>query len=255
MKLLIVEDEAPAARRLQTLLSEVASSAEVVEVLDSVEGTVAWLKHPQHPPVDLLLFDIQLADGLSFEIFEQVPVPYPVIFTTAFDEYALRAFQVHSVDYLLKPVSAEALARSLEKFRQHYAAAPSFDVKALLQTLQTGAGQTTYKNRFLVKLGERLLSVSQEEIAYFTSEEKVVVLYTNTGRKYAIDYTLDDLEKFLDPNLFFRLNRQFMARVNALESIHTYFNGKLKVYLTPATDREVMVSRDKAPLFREWLDR
>ncbi|MGB3618746.1 MAG: LytTR family DNA-binding domain-containing protein [Catalinimonas sp.] len=249
MDVLIVEDELPAARRLQQMVLRAAPAARVVAVCESVAEAVGHLESADAPPT-LGFFDIQLADGLSFEIFERIRVAFPVIFTTAYDAYALRAFKVNSVDYLLKPITEEALDGALRKFRDHYAA-PPLDVAALLRALQPA---TSRKTRFLVKVGERLLSVDQREVAYFTSEEKVVILYTQDGRKYAVDHSLDDLEGLLDPQHFFRLNRQFIARIEALGSVHQYFNGKLKIHLQPAAGRDVVVSREKAPLFRAWLD-
>ena len=262
MKALIVEDEAPAARRLQRIMQEVAPEVEVLEVIDSVESAAKWLRHHHQP--DLLFLDIQLADGLSFDIFDQVEITSPVIFTTAYDEYAIRAFQVNSIDYLLKPIEKEQLQRSIRKFqglREQFtattpapAAAPAtLDIQALLSSMQLN--KKTYKERFLVKIGDKLVSLETSEVAYFTAEDKVVLLVTGKGQRYPVDYSLDELEQLLDPCEFFRLNRQFTVHIRSIGSIHSHFNGKLLVVLHPDATKEAMVSRERAPQFKQWLDR
>lgn len=254
MRVLIIEDETPAFRRLQKLLEGISDKIEILEVIDSVEMALAWFRN--HAAPDLVFMDIQLADGLSFEIFQHIDVKSPIIFTTAYDEYALQAFKVNSIDYLLKPIEAKDLAQSLQKFQslkeQFGQEAPFPDWKMLQQVFQKE--ETVYKSRFLVKLGERLISIPEEEIAYFLTEEKLVLLFTHTGQKYVVDYTLDDLENMLNPRHFFRLNRQCLARLEAIAKIHQYFKGKLKVLVQPPAQVELIVSRERSSTFKAWLD-
>ena len=254
MKVLIIEDEAPSARRLRKLIEEYDQEIEVLDVTDSIESSVNWLTTHEAP--EIIFSDIQLADGLSFEIFNRIKINTPVIFTTAFDEYSIRAFKVNSIDYLLKPIEKEDLFNSLEKYKTlkkqlGSTASSAPDITSLLEQLLP---VSNYKNRFLVKLGEKLLSLTTDQIAYFHSEEKLTLLVTKENRKYPIDYSLDDLEKILQPNSFFRINRQFIANIEAINSTHSYFNGKLKLFLTPDSGKETIVSRDKASEFKDWLD-
>jgi DNA-binding LytR/AlgR family response regulator len=256
MNILLIEDEAPAARRLEKMILELAPEAKIVQTLDSVGNAIEYLQGL--PALDLIFTDIQLADGLSFEIFEQVEVRVPIVFTTAYDEYALRAFKVNSIDYLLKPIDKGELQKSLDKWRalkSQFASDDSLQ-KNLSQILQQIQGnKKEYKSRFLVKMGEKLISVAEPEIAYFQAEEKIVFLHTSQGKKYILDYTLDDLEDILNPQHFFRLNRQYIAHLQAIKSINTYFNGKLKIQLSPETTEEVIVSREKSPVLKDWLDK
>lgn len=234
MKVLIIEDEAPAARRLKKLLAEIDGSVEVMDVIDSVEASVKWLH--SHAAPEAIFMDIQLADGESFEIFKRVPVSSPVIFTTAYDEFAIEAFKVNSIDYLLKPIEPEELKRSLNKFKNlklQLSANDNDILKSLISVMRKPLQE--FKERFLIKLGERLISVDVNNIAYFKTEDKFSCIFTNNEKKYLTDHTLDELEKLLDPKSFFRLNRQFIAHYSAIDSIHNYFNGKLKLHLSPST--------------------
>jgi DNA-binding LytR/AlgR family response regulator len=253
MKILSIEDEMPASSRLKKILQDFKPETEVLAILDSIEASVHWLQ--THPTPELIFMDIQLADGLSFGIFEQIEVKTPVIFTTAFDEYTLKAFKVNSIDYLLKPIDIEELKQSLQKFEQlqERFVPPKLPLEELLNAMQKD--KPAYKSRFLVKLGERLIAVPQDNIAYFFAEQKVVLLITEDSKKYALDYTLDELETMLNPNDFFRLNRQFIAKFTAIRQIHQYFKGKLKVEIQPTIDKEILVSREKASVFKEWLDK
>jgi len=250
-RLFIIEDERPAARRLQQLIGECLPTARIEGVADSVEGSLNWFR--ENPPPDLVFMDIQLADGTSFEIFEGVAVESPVIFTTAYDEYTLKAFKVNSIDYLLKPVKKEELKEALEKWESLRAGyqAGQIPVNELLQYLKSGRKE--YKKRFLVYVGDRIDVVEEQEIAYFFTEQKAVLLCTNGGKKYSVDHTLEELEQLLDPALFFRLNRQVISHLKAIKSIHQYFKGKLLVHLKPQELKEVVVSREKSPLFKQWL--
>ncbi|MBL4706928.1 MAG: response regulator transcription factor [Flavobacteriales bacterium] len=251
MNVVIIEDEAPAFRRLQRILEEINPEVKIVEVLDSVEESVNWLS--QNSPPDIIFMDIQLADGLSFEIFEQTEVKAPVIFTTAYDEYALKAFKVNSIDYLLKPIDVQLLRHALAKFesiKESYSG--KTDLRDILRNIQPEKKQ--YKARFLVKQRERLLSIKTNEIAYLLSENGIVYLYTLGGTKYVFDKPLDQLEEQLDPSLFYRINRQCLAHVEAIGSAVAYDKGKMMVELAPKTPSPVLVSREKAADFKRWLD-
>jgi two-component system LytT family response regulator len=252
MNILIVEDEALSARRLKTMVAEIDHTFRVVEITDSVRGTVEWLE--SHPAPDLILMDIELMDGKSFDIFDQTAVKCPVIFITAYNEYAIRAFKVNSIDYLLKPVKMEELSASIDKLRQiqqQYSKADTgINIQSLLQEFQK---QTNYRERFLIKQADRLLPVETADIAYIQAGEKNNALHTFDGKEYPIDMTLDEMEKTLDPKKFFRANRQFIVSASAVVKIHFWFSSKLKVDLKPKPSEEVIVSREKAMAFRTWL--
>ena len=254
MKVLVIEDEAPAARRLQRLLQEAYPHMEVLQVLDNVEDSIAWLRN--YPQPDLIFMDIQLSDNLSFVIFENVEVESPVIFTTAYDEYALRAFKVNSIDYLLKPIEIQDLESSIQKLDRlktgKLTVTPDLADTLVRNVTQGG---NAYKSRFLIKKGEQLISIPVGEAARFIYENKITFLVTWENRKYLLDYPLDELEKMLDPQVFFRLNRQCIAHIDAIQSIHSHFNGKLKVHLKGQNGSDgLMVSREKATTFKEWLN-
>lgn len=253
MTALIIEDEAPAARRLKKLIEEVEPEIAILDVIESVEAAVRWIS--SNPSPDLYFMDIQLADGVSFEIFQKVKVNAPIIFTTAFDEYALKAFKVNSIDYLLKPVQAHELSQSIHKYKELVGTSKSMDRGEALQKLLEDykINKKEYKTRFLVKLGERLIPIDTSDIIYFKSEDKLTFIFSKNGNKNLIEHTLDNLEKMLDPVHFFRLNRQYIAHISSIDTIHNYFNGKLKLFLKNKTKEEVIISRDKAPLFKEWL--
>ncbi len=253
MNMLIIEDEAPAARRLAGLIREFEPGVQIYDTIDSVESATKWLKTHESP--DLIFMDIQLADGLSFDIFGRVEVRAPVIFTTAYDEYALKAFKVNSVDYLLKPIDQEELCnslRKLQKMRDQFTAPLDTQVlRSLVQSLQPS--QPQFKNRFLVRFADKLVFIQAEDIAYFVAEDKYVFVITCDNKKYPLDHTLDELDTLLDPSVFFRLNRKFIAHLRSIHSIHTYFNGKLKLHLHPTEPEEVTVSRERAASFKKWL--
>jgi DNA-binding LytR/AlgR family response regulator len=254
MKVLIIEDEYPAAERLEKLIRKLDPRFEVVAVLESVDSARRWFGSGE--PVDLIFSDIQLSDGLSFQIFEDFPAHSPIIFTTSYDEYAIKAFRVKSIDYLLKPIKLPELADAIKKYENiktdFSPDAYARKVESLLDSLEMT--KKTYKTRFLVKSGEQLIPVNQEDVAYFYTANEMSCLAAADGRQYLIDYKLEELEVLVDPLSFFRLNRQFIARINAIQKIHTYFNGKLKVELRPQTPQEIVVSREKAPAFKAWLE-
>ena len=275
MTVLLLEDEYPAAERLQRLLLLAAPAAQVLAVCDTVAGALAWLA--AHPAPDLILSDIQLADGLSLEIWEQVVVPSPVIFTTAFDAYAIRAFQAHSVAYLLKPVKLAELQAAIAKRNAQRAAVLNEELRMRSEELQDGGTALTtslfsiphsslsierlldalprpHKTRFLVRQGEQLLPLLVAEIAWFLSRHETVTLVATDGRRFVLDYTLEQLDALLDPARFFRLNRQVIAQLPAVRRLHPHFNGKLLVELHPAPSEEVLVSRERAGAVKTWLE-
>jgi len=253
MNILIIEDEQPAAKRLTKLIQQEEAEAKIVGTLDSVESAVKWLKTFKTP--DLVFMDIQLADGLSFDIFTKVEINSPIIFTTAYDQYALQAFKVNSVDYLLKPIDPDELRKAFAKFKMVYAHEPTtYDQGAIEQLIQAMT-KKDYKERFLVKTGQHLQYINVEDIAYFYSEDGLVHLQTNTTKRYIIDYTLDQLEGMIDPHCFFRINRKIITNICAVKKIHTYFNSRLLLDLAPKINLEVIVSRDRVGDFKQWLDK
>ncbi|GAB3839788.1 LytR/AlgR family response regulator transcription factor [Hymenobacter jeollabukensis] len=258
MTVLLLEDEYPAAERLQRLLAQAAPEARVVAHHDTVAGAVDWLR--THPAPDLILADIHLADGISLDVFDQLVVTTPVIFTTAYDQYALQAFRTHSVDYLLKPIKLAELQTALQKLRQWHSPALAASVVAerlqdlLHQAPADPSAAPAPKTRFLVRQGEQLLPVAAADIAWFQSRHETVTLVTLAGQRYLVDYTLEQLEQRLDPGQFFRLNRQFIAQLAAVQRLHPWFNGKLKLDLQPAPADEVIVSREKAAAVKSWLE-
>ena len=253
LKILIIEDEDLAARRLIRLIKELEDEVEVLEVLDSVKSSVAWLQENSHK-VDLIFQDIHLADGNSFSIFEEVQIDVPIIFSTAYDQYAIQAFKVNSIDYLLKPVEKEELAQSLAKFRQAQLHVPMSQMIQMAEALRESRTDS-YQQRFLVTAGEKIKSIPIEDIAYFFGQQKYVFLITKDNRRHIVDYTLGKLEDLLDPKDFFRINRQFIIHFPAIEVMHAYSKSRIKVGLNPEPEMEAIVSIDKSRKFKEWLNR
>lgn len=250
MRILIIEDERPAAVRLSKLVQVYFPKAELIGPIDTISRSLQWIR--QNPSPDLIFCDIQLADGISFEIFDQVQVVSPVIFTTAFDHYAIRAFQVNAIDYLLKPIDPKELDRAVEKFNARMIQ-PKLDLQVLKSLIQPQS--KVYKSRFLVRFGEKIQSVAIEDVALFFSEERVTFLQTHTGKKYVLDSTLEQIESQIDPANYFRLNRKYLSHVDAIEEVFTYSNSRLKVNLKNCPDSEILISREKVSDFKEWLDR
>ena len=251
MKVVIIEDEAPAFRRLQKILDEIDPTIEIIEVIDSVEDAVKYLKHHHLP--ELIFMDIQLSDGISFEIFDQVSVTCPVIFTTAFDDYVLRAFKVNSIDYLLKPIKREDLESSLAKFRSlahQYAPNPTDYTEVLRQIRQD---QKKYKQRFLIRQGEKMISVGIDEIAYFQLRNGVVSLHTWQQRSFILDFNLDEILQQVNPQVFFRANRQFIVHVQAIQVAHKYHKGKILLEVQPEPSEQVIISAERAAEFKQWF--
>lgn len=254
MKVVIVEDEVPAAEKLERYLLKFDPAMEILVRLKTVADTVAWLQQFQEN-ADLIFMDIQLTDGLSFQVFQEVAVKKPVIFTTAYNEFALDAFKVNSIDYLLKPITFTDLSASLKKLaalREQLRAEP--DAPEMLQEKYSALKTRSYKSRFMVKLGEHIRSVTTDQIGFFYADGREVYLVTDQGRKFIVDYTLESLEGLLDPKQFFRLNRTFILNIDAIKDVLVYSNSRLKITLTQAFDKEIIVSREKVSEFKEWFD-
>ena len=255
MNVIIIEDEAPAFRRLEKILLEIDPSIEIIEVLDSVEDTVKWLNNHDHP--DLAFMDIQISDGISFQIFEEVELSCPVIFTTAFDEYLLRAFKVNSIDYLLKPIKREDLERSLNKYRnlRQNTVSPQLDQLNMVELLsQINLTETRYKSRFLVKQGDKMLAIKVEDVVCFQSKHGIVHIHTKNEKSYLTDFTLDELNGQLEPQSFCRANRQFIVNADFITTVHKHFKGKLLVEMVHFTEEQILVSSERATSFKQWLD-
>ena len=248
MKILIVEDEELAVKKLQKTLLSIDRMVEVVGVTDSIKSTVDFLKQNSAP--DLILMDIELADGQSFEVFNMVPVKNPVIFITSYDEYALKAFKVNSVDYLLKPVQKDELEAALNKYKELNATdhndKGSSDINNLIKELQSKLQPKEYRKRFLV-------SIEVDDIAYFYSDGRLNFFKTRDNRKFVVDYTMDELSDMLDPEKYFRISRSFYVSVESIDQIHDYFGNRLLLNLTPALDKEALVSREKVMDFKKWM--
>lgn len=249
MNILLIEDERPAANRLKQLILELLPGVNIFGHLDSITSSVDWLQ--LNPAPDLIFCDIQLADGLSFEIFERVKISSPIIFTTAFDQYAIKAFKLNSVDYLLKPIDPKELAGAITKFNSQKIKT-TIDLSQIKELLQPQ--KKDYKTRFMVKIGEKIQSVQTSEIAFFMSEERVTFLQTFEGKRYILDSTLDQLEVMIDPKKFFRLNRKYISSFEAIAEIHTYSNSRLKIKLSNCNDNDILVSREKVGALKDWLD-
>lgn len=252
IKAVIIEDEPLTANRLKRLVEKAQSDIEIIAILQTVKETLDWLRANDEP--DLYFMDIQLSDGLSFNIFSSFSITKPVIFTTAFDEYAIKAFKANGIDYLLKPIAVEDIDRSLERYKR-YNPQPH-QVPNLEEILREISGkQPVYKSNFLVEWRDQLHSISASEIAYFQLTNKLIHLVTVEKKTHAVSSTLDLLEKEIDPNVFFRINRQFIVSRQCIKQIHLYFGNRLKLFLEPSADEEVVVSRDRVPEFKAWLDR
>ena len=254
MKILIVEDEELAVKKLQKTLLSIDRMLEVLGVTDSIKSTVDILN--QNPPPDLILMDIELADGQSFEIFNMVTVKNPVIFITSYDEYALKAFKVNSVDYLLKPVQKDELEAALNKYKELNVAGTnksSSDINNLIKELQSKLQPKEYRKRFLVKQAQKLVSIEVDDIAYFYSDGRLNFFKTRDNRKFIVDYTMDELSDMLDPEKYFRISRSFYVSVDSIDQIHDYFGNRLLLNLIPALDKEALVSREKVMDFKKWM--
>lgn len=248
MKYVIIEDEDPAAQRLVKMIQEIAPGASLIQHIVSIRTAVNWLSENEHP--DVIFMDIQLADGVSFEIFKQVNVQCPVIFTTAYDQYAVQAFKVNSIDYLLKPVKPEELSEAIKKVSVKSKEMPAGQYEKLLELIK---GKPEYQKRILVRFGDTIKAVEISEVAYFDTESKINYLCTFDKKNYSIDYNLDQIESMIDPEIFFRINRQFIVNVKAINRMVSYSKSRVKLELQPPTEIETIVSTERSPNFKTWL--
>jgi len=257
MKVLIIEDETPAAEKLARYLKRLEESIEVLAILQSVKDSVDWFK--SNPDLaDLVFMDIQLTDGKSFDIFEKTKVLAPIIFTTAYDEYAIEAFKVNGIAYLLKPITFEDIEEAFEKvhsLKSKLGEKKENSTDDLNQLLSKLGGQTqVYKNRFMVKIGDHIKSIPTADISIFFAEGRDAYIINKEGRKYIIDYKLEQLEDILDPIDFLRVNRSFILRIDSIKDVIVYSNSRLKVIPEQEVDREIIISREKVPQFKAWID-
>ena len=250
MNVIIIEDEKPSARRLQRMLAEI--QIDVLAMLHSVEESIAWFNNNEHP--DLILLDIQLSDGLSFEIFEKVEVKSAIIFTTAYDEYALKAFKLNSIDYLLKPIDDDELANAIDKFKTNKQSSSNVQLNIeQIQKLLINPLDRNFKERFTEKIGQHLKMISTEDIECIYSENKGTYIFTSDKREYLIDKTLEQLDPMLDPTKFFRVSRKFFVNIDKIKDIISYTNSRLKIILNNFSDHEIIVSREKVKDFKNWI--
>lgn len=252
MKVLIIEDEPQAAQRLETLVKSLVPGVVILDKLDTVKRSVAWIS--SNPAPDLIFMDIQLADGISFQIFDQCEVKSPVIFTTAYDAYALKAFKVNSIDYILKPVDKDELNAALTKFRN--LAGNASGARVVLENIDQAVQMLTkkYKTRFVIKVGEHLKTVDITNVQYFYSQDKATFCVTADNRQLVLDYTLEQLEQMVDPAHFFRINRKFLVSSQAIQDIISYTNSRLRLVVKGSADNDIIVARERVQEFRDWLD-
>ncbi|MBK7306964.1 MAG: response regulator transcription factor [Chitinophagaceae bacterium] len=251
MKILIIEDEEPAYKRLQKMLKELEPGHTLHDQIVSVSSAVKWFKENKAP--DLIISDIQLSDGISFEIFKQVDIKCPVIFTTAYDQYAIEAFKVNSIDYLLKPVKKEELEKAVTKFKALTPATTvsAIDINKLLLSLQPHS--TDYKKRFVVRYGEHIKTIDIEEVVYFYTEDKATFLCTKDARRFVVDFNLDTLDSILNPKVFFRINRQYIISIYSIAEMFAYSKSRVLIKLNPPTKHETIVSTERSADFKHWL--
>ncbi len=251
MKILIIEDEEPAYKRLQKMLKELEPDHTLLDQIVSVSSAVKWFKQNEAP--DLIISDIQLSDGISFEIFKQVDIKCPVIFTTAYDQYAIEAFKVNSIDYLLKPVKKDELEKAVTKFKAltPATAATTIDINKLLQSLQPAG--TDYKKRFVVRYGEHIKTIDIEDVVYFYTEDKATFLCTKDARRFVVDFNLDALDSILDPKNFFRINRQYIISIHSIAEMFAYTKSRVLIKLNPPSKHETIVSTERSADFKHWL--
>ncbi len=251
LKVLIIEDESATARRLQKLLLEIKPEIQVLAVLESITQAVQWFH--EHPQPDLMFVDINLSDGLSFTIFEEVDVTCPVVFTTAFDQYAIQAFKVNSIDYLLKPINKESLANSLQKFEKLKAPVGEVQIDYSKLAAAMGQARTEFLKRIVVRYGEVIKAIEIKDAAYFYSDEKLVFMTLKSGTTYPVDFTLDQLDSRLDPTEFYRVNRKFIISYSSIDRMLAYSKSRVKITLNPVCDIEVISSTERSGDFKEWL--
>jgi len=247
MNVLIIEDEEAAARRLEKLVLSLEAQTTVLAKLDSIEAVLNWLE--QHELPDLVFMDIHLADGSSFEIFNHVKIDCPIIFTTAYDQYAIQAFRVNAVDYLLKPIKREELRAALDKYQQQSQPRTAFNYQQLARSIQ----EDPYNRRFLIRIGQNIKVVDVNDAAYFYTEDKITFVVTHDGKRYPLDHSLEKLEEMLAPRRFFRVNRQVILGLEAIREMYAYSKARVKVELEPPAEMDIIVSTERSPHFKKWL--
>ncbi|MCK5102464.1 MAG: response regulator transcription factor [Cyclobacteriaceae bacterium] len=250
MNVLIIEDESHAADKLERQLLKIDQSINIQAKLDSVGSSVKWLNENH---ADLIFLDIHLGDSNSFKIFDQIEVKTPIIFTTAYDQYAVEAFKVNSIDYLLKPINQRELEKAIEKYHERFVSNPGVDYSKIADLLYKK--EPDYQKRFMVYAGDKIKTIEKDEVAYFMGEGKYCYLYSNDNHQYLINSTLDKLDKVLDPDEFFRINRQFLINIKSIDQMHTYPKGRVKIDLLPSNKKEAIVSIERAGDFKKWLNR
>lgn len=251
MRVIIIEDEAPAASRLSRMLLDLGKDIEVVQTLDSVEASVNYLREMKPGAVDLVFMDIQLADGLSFSIFQQVALKEPVIFTTAFDHYVLKAFKVNSIDYLLKPVDAEELAQAVDKYQRLHGAKD--DLAGKIERLVQEMNPTKYRERLLIKRGQQFTYLKTLAMAHCHADGKLCYATDFNGNSHLLDHNLQQLETVVNPQQFYRVNRQLLVNIEAIRKVYTWLGGRLKLELSPPTQADTIVSRERVNGFKDWM--
>ena len=249
MDVIIIEDERRAANMLERLIGEVDPSITIVAKLESVRESVDFLR--KNRDISLIFSDIQLGDGLSFEIFEKTELTCPIIFTTAYDQYAIRAFKANGIDYLLKPVKSDDLEKAITKFKQFSRTVPITDITAIANLLMERKSE--YKSRFMIKVGEKIKVIPVEDIPAFYSMEKATFIFTSNQRNYVIDYSLDQLQPLLNPERFFRINRKYIVSLDYIDEIIAWSNSRLKIKITGLEEENIIVARDRTREFKEWL--
>lgn len=251
MKVLIIEDENRSANRLVKLLLEIDSTVQIVGKIESVRNALTFFK--EEPKIDLIFSDIQLSDGLSFEIFEQVKIDIPIVFTTAYDEYAIRAFKVNGIDYLLKPIDPEELEKSIHKFKSLTKNNQTTDLSKLVDLLKVQENE--YKTRFMIKVGDRIKTVYVADISAILSEDKGTYIIDKTGARHLLDISLDKIFPSIDPHHFFRINRKYIINIDAIDEMFSWKNSRLKISVKNHDDKMIIVAREKVVEFKTWLDR
>jgi DNA-binding LytR/AlgR family response regulator len=251
MKAIILEDEKLSAEHLINLLVKIDPEIQIIASFDSVKKSIEAFK--ENPKADLIFVDIHLADGISFEIFSKVAVDIPVIFTTAYNEYAIKAFKLNSIDYLLKPIGIDDLKGAIDKFKKLNFSQPAQLLENISSVYQSMIKQ--FKSRFMVKIGDTISSIKTEDILHFMYEDGMVMLSTNVSKRYTIDYTLDHLETLIDPSIFFRINRRVLININSIKKVSSYFNSRLKVTTDFLQEEDCIVSRERVSDFKMWLDK
>ncbi|MFH0841644.1 MAG: LytTR family DNA-binding domain-containing protein [Bacteroidota bacterium] len=249
MNVLIIEDEKIASGRLTEMLKQIDISISVTAVTGTVRDSIAWLKENS---ADLIFCDIQLSDGLSFDIFEKTEVNTPIIFTTAYDKYAIDAFRVNSIDYLLKPFDIEKLKQSLRRY-ENLVKTREINIESLLKSFIKK--EDKYRKRFVITIGPKVKIINTEDIAYFFARDKGIFIQTTSGRSMAVDHSLDALEKMMDPELFFRVNRKYLVHINAIDNIHILSKSRIRIILTPPAGEDIIISFERSRNFKNWLNR